>query len=51
LVEALYNRRQSIRQLIATFRKSNRNPFPSWSCAPTFNGLPAVMHDEAVEIG
>jgi hypothetical protein len=51
LVEALYNRRESIRQLIATFRKSNRNPFPSWSCAPTFKGLPAVMQDEAVEIG
>jgi hypothetical protein len=51
LVEALYNRRQSIRQLIATFRKSTRNPFPSWRGAPTFDGLPAVMHDEAVEIG
>ncbi len=51
LVEALHNRRQSIRRLIATFRKSTRNPFPSWRGAPTFNGLPAVMRDEAVEIG
>jgi hypothetical protein len=51
LVEALYNRRLRIRQLIATFRKSTRNPFPSWRGAPTLNRLPVVMRDEAVEIG
>jgi hypothetical protein len=51
LVEALYNRRQSIRQLIVTFCKSTRNPFPSWRSAPTLNGLPAVTRDESVEIG
>jgi hypothetical protein len=49
--DGLNNRRQSIRQLIATFRKSTRNPLPSWRGAPTFNGLRAVMRDEAVEIG
>lgn len=51
LVEVLFDRRGAIRKLIAEFRKSNRNPFPSWRGAPTFNDLPALMQDEAVEIG
>jgi len=31
LVEALYRRRPIIRDLIAQFRNSSRNPFPSWT--------------------
>jgi hypothetical protein len=34
LVEALYNRRATIRTLIAAFRESTRNPFPNWLDAP-----------------
>ncbi len=30
LVEALHHRRETIRRLITEFRKSTRNPFPSW---------------------
>jgi hypothetical protein len=30
LVEALYRRRSSVRDLITSFRTSTRNPFPSW---------------------
>jgi hypothetical protein len=30
LVEALYTRRSTIRKLISEFRRSTRNPFPSW---------------------
>jgi hypothetical protein len=30
LVEAVYERRRNIRDLIGAFRKSNRNPFPNW---------------------
>jgi hypothetical protein len=31
ITEALYRRRQRIRDLIAGFRRSNRNPFPNWT--------------------
>jgi hypothetical protein len=31
LVEELYRRRTIIRELIADFRDSSRNPFPNWS--------------------
>lgn len=30
LVEAVYERRRNIRDLISAFRKSSRNPFPNW---------------------
>jgi hypothetical protein len=30
LIETLYQRRSSIRSLIAAFRNSSRNPFPNW---------------------
>ena len=33
LVEQLYCRRSQIRDLITTFRKSDRNPFPLWTTA------------------
>lgn len=31
LIEALHQRRSSIRDLITTFRNSTRNPFPNWA--------------------
>jgi hypothetical protein len=31
LIESLYQRRSSIRDLIVTFRNSTRNPFPNWA--------------------
>jgi hypothetical protein len=31
LVEALYRRRSSVRDLITSFRNSTRNPFPNWT--------------------
>jgi hypothetical protein len=31
LIEMLYRRRPSIRDLISEFRKSKRNPFPNWA--------------------
>jgi hypothetical protein len=31
LVETLYRRRAMIRDLIMAFRRSSRNPFPSWA--------------------
>jgi hypothetical protein len=31
LTETLYHRRSKIRDLIASFRKSSRNPFPNWT--------------------
>ena len=34
LVETLYHRRATIRQLISKFRESMRNPFPNWRDAP-----------------
>ncbi len=34
LVEALYNRRATIRRLISAFRRSTRNPFPNWQNVP-----------------
>jgi hypothetical protein len=34
LVEALHHRRGAIRQLIAEFRRSSRNPFPNWRESP-----------------
>jgi hypothetical protein len=30
LIETLYQRRSSIRDLITGFRNSSRNPFPNW---------------------
>ncbi len=33
LVEKLYKRRAIIRDLIAAFRTSSRNPFPNWTAS------------------
>jgi HipA-like protein len=41
LVETVYSRRDLIRQLIAAFRGSSRNPFPNWQ-APCQMTLPAM---------
>ncbi|MBI3477333.1 MAG: phosphatidylinositol kinase [Acidobacteria bacterium] len=51
LVEALYHRRATIRQLISKFRESMRNPFPNWADSPTPIDWSAERRDEAVEIG
>jgi nitrogen fixation/metabolism regulation signal transduction histidine kinase len=50
LVAALYDRRGTIRRLITEFRKSTRNPFPSWEDSPRSVALSAVGQDEALEI-
>jgi len=34
LIDMLYKRRSLIRDLIAGFRDSSRNPFPNWTEAP-----------------
>lgn len=39
LVEALYERRSKIRDLITAFRDSSRNPFPNWQ-QPSFSAVP-----------
>jgi hypothetical protein len=51
LVEVLYHRRATIRQLISKFRESMRNPFPNWADSPTPTDWSAERRDEAVEIG
>jgi hypothetical protein len=50
LVEALYNRRTTIRTLIAAFRKSTRNPFPNWQDAPRCVDLAVAKGDEGLQI-
>jgi len=35
LVEALYGRRSTVRELIIQFRTSSRNPFPHWTHVPS----------------
>jgi hypothetical protein len=40
LVEALYERRPKIRDLIAAFRDSSRDPFPNWK-QPAFCAMPS----------
>ena len=50
LVQALYERRPKIRDLIAAFRDSSRNPFPNWKqpsfCAMTSS--PWICEQQAV---
>lgn len=45
LVEALYERRLKIRDLIIAFRESSRQPFPNWKCS-THVFTPAVKDQE-----
>ena len=51
LVEALYNRRPSIRTLISEFRSSKRNPFPKWGDSPAQVDLPKEKWAEGLLIG
>jgi hypothetical protein len=39
LVEALHHRRGAIRNLIAEFRRSSRNPFPNWRESPADSAM------------
>lgn len=41
LIETLYQRRSSIRQLITNFREHTRNPFPNWKNTPQVS-VPAM---------
>jgi hypothetical protein len=51
LVEALYNRRPTIRKLISKFRESTRSPFPNWRDAPRCVDLVVAKGDEGLHIG
>jgi hypothetical protein len=51
LVEALHQRRGTIRRLIAEFRKSTRNPFPSWRDSPMCIDSAAIQWSTGVQIG
>jgi len=50
LVEALYDRRPTIRKLLGGFRKSTRNPFPNWRDSPICVELPTARWDDGVQI-
>jgi hypothetical protein len=50
LVYALHQRRGTIRKLIGEFRKSTRNPFPSWSNSSGSVALSTVGQDEVFDI-
>jgi hypothetical protein len=40
LIHSLFERRETVRQLIKDFRKSYRNPFPNWESHPAASTLP-----------
>jgi len=49
LVEALQHRRGAIRNLITEFRRSIRNPFPSWRESPANSAMPVAATDRSHE--
>ena len=49
LVEALYQRRRTIRNLITEFRRSSRNPFPNWRESPADSAMPLSARDRSLE--
>ena len=49
LVEALQHRRGAIRHLITEFRRSSRNPFPSWRESPANSAMPVAATDRSLE--
>ena len=49
LVEALHHRRGAIRKLITEFRRSSRNPFPSWRESPANSAMPLAASDPSLE--
>lgn len=49
LVETLHYRRGAIRKLITEFRRSSRNPFPSWRESPTNSVMPLAARDRSLE--
>jgi hypothetical protein len=49
LVEALHHRRGAIRKLITEFRRSSRNPFPSWRESPANSAIPLAASDPSLE--
>jgi hypothetical protein len=49
LVEALQHRRGAIRTLITEFRRSSRNPFPSWRESPANSAMPVAATDRSLE--
>src|SRR6266542_3108142 len=40
LIHSLFERRETVRQLIEDFRRSHRNPFPNWESHPAASTLP-----------
>ena len=48
LIDTLYKRRSSIRDLITKFRESTRNPFPNWMDRPNISA-PAASPPEGTE--
>jgi hypothetical protein len=49
LVEALHNRRGTIRKLITEFRRSIRNPFPNWRESPAGSAMSLAVSDRSLE--
>jgi len=49
LVEALDNRRGTIRKLITEFRRSSRNPFPNWRESPAGSAMSLAVSDRSLE--
>jgi hypothetical protein len=49
LVETLCHRRSMIRKLIDEFRRSSRNPFPSWRESPADSAIPLAASDRSIE--
>ena len=49
LVEVLKHRREAIRNLIIEFRRSSRNPFPSWRDSPANSAMPVAATDRSLE--
>jgi len=49
LVQALHQRRGTIRNLIIEFRRSSRNPFPNWRDSPADSAMPLAARDRSLE--
>jgi rhodanese-related sulfurtransferase len=49
LVEALHHRRGAIRELITEFRRSSRNPFPTWRESPADSAVSLAARDRSLE--
>jgi hypothetical protein len=49
LVEALHNRRGTIRKLITEFHRSSRNPFPNWRESPEGSAMSLAVSDRSLE--